>query len=85
MNPVNRLENARKELSLSHSDLWWRYFALGGMSSELEIEAILYQALVPTELDSDLLAVALNERFTELGGDHPLPYADDGNPTANET
>ncbi len=84
MNPVDRLERARKELSLSHSDLWWRYFALGGMSSELEIEAILYQALVPTELDSDLLAVALNERFTELGGDHPLPYSDDVDTTGNE-
>lgn len=77
MNTVDRLEKARKELVLSHSDLWWRYFALGGMSSELEIEAVLYQALAPTELDSDLLAVALNERFTELGRDHPLPYSDD--------
>ena len=59
------------------SDLWWRYFSIGGMSSELEVEAILYQALVPSEADHDLLSVALNERFSELGGDHPLPYADD--------
>ena len=85
MNTADQLEKARKELGLSHSDLWWRYFALGGMNSGLEIEAILYQALVPTELDSDLLAVALNERFTELGGDHPLPYSDDGDPTGIET
>ena len=80
---VDRLEKARQGLGLSLSDLWWRYFAIGGMSSELEIEAILYQALVPTELDSDLLAVALNERFTELGGDHPLPYSDDGDATGS--
>lgn len=78
---VDRLEKARRELGLTLSDLWWRYFAIGGMSSELEIEAILYQALVTTDLDSDLIAVALNERFTELGGDHPLPYSDDEDAT----
>jgi hypothetical protein len=78
---VDRLEKARRGLGLSISDLWWRYFAIGGMRNELEIEAILYQALVPTGLDSDLLAAALNERFTELGGDHPIPYSDDEDQT----
>jgi hypothetical protein len=71
------LEKARRGLSLSVSDLWWRYFAIGGMSTELEIEAILYQALIPTDTDHDMLAVALNERFSELGRDHPVPYSDD--------
>ena len=47
------------------------------MSTELEVEAFLYQALIPSEVDHDTLAVALNERFSELGGDHPLPYSDD--------
>ncbi len=74
---IDPLEQARRGLGLSVSDLWWRYFALGGMSTELEIEAVLYQALVPTTEDRDVLAVALNERFSELGGDHPLPYSDD--------
>ena len=74
---IDPLEQARRGLGLSVSDLWWRYFALGGMSTELEIEAILYQVLVPTTEDRDVLAVALNERFSELGGDHPLPYSDD--------
>jgi hypothetical protein len=68
---VDPLEKARRGLNLSVSDLWWRYFAIGGMSTELEVEAILYQALVPTQTDRDILAVALNERFSELGGDHP--------------
>ncbi len=74
---IDPLEQARRGLGLSVSDLWWRYFALGGMSTELEIEAVLYQALVPTTEDRDVLAVALNERFNEVGGDHPLPYSDD--------
>jgi hypothetical protein len=74
---LDPLEQARRGLELSVSDLWLRYFAIGGMSSELEVEAILYQALRPTDADRDTLAVALNERFRELGGDHPIPYSDD--------
>lgn len=75
--PVDALEQARRDTGLSVSDLWMRYFALGGMSSAMEVEAILYGALVGGVADRDLLAVALNERFAELGGDHPLPYSDD--------
>ena len=71
------LDSARHRLGLTVTELWWRYFAVGGMSSDLEIEAILYNALVPSVEDLDLLAVALNECFTELGGDHPIPYSDD--------
>lgn len=74
---VDPLEQARRELGMSVSDLWWRYFAIGGMRTELEVEAILYQALVAIEGDRDLLSVALNERFSELGGDHPMRYTDD--------
>lgn len=74
---LDPLETARRTLELSVTDLWWRYFAVGGMASELEIEAILFGALVPSDLERDLLAVALNERFGELGGGHPIPYSDD--------
>jgi hypothetical protein len=71
------LEEARREVGLSVDDLWMRYFALGGMSTALELEAILYQALIADPHDRDVLAVALNERFAEIGGDHPIPYSDD--------
>ena len=74
---IDPLEQARRELGMSVADLWWRYFALGGSGSELEMEAMLFQALVPADSDREVLAVALNERFSELGGDHPIPYADD--------
>lgn len=76
-NKIEPIERARRGLGLAISDLWWRYFAIGGMLTELEVEAVLYQALIPTEIDRDMLAVALNERFSELGGDHPLRYSDD--------
>jgi hypothetical protein len=74
---IDLLEKARWGLKMSVSDLWWRGLSIGGMGSELEVEAILYRALVPSETDRDFLAVALNERFRELGGDHPIPYSDD--------
>jgi len=35
--------------------------------------------LAPSAHDHDLIAHALNERFTELGGDHPVPYVEDEN------
>ena len=76
--PVDVLEHARRDLGLTVSELWLRYFALGGMSTALEIEALLYGALVADSHDRDIVAVALNERYAELGGDHPVAYADDG-------
>jgi hypothetical protein len=68
------LDLYRREAGLSLSELWLRYFELGGMSTALELEAYLYGALIPTAHDHDLVAHALNERFVELGGNHPVPY-----------
>ena len=74
---VEMLEEARRDVGLSLGELWFRYFELGGMSTALEVEAYLYGALIPTPHDGDVIAAALNERFAELGGDHPIPYSDD--------
>ncbi|MBA2496350.1 MAG: hypothetical protein H0V33_04515 [Acidimicrobiia bacterium] len=75
--PTDSLDRARRDASLSHADLWLRYFELGGMSTALELEGVLFGALEPTAHEHDVLAHALNERFSELGGDHPVPYAED--------
>jgi len=75
--PVDVLERARRDLGMSVPELWFRYFSLGGMSTELEIDAVLHRALVAGAHDRDRLAVALNERYAEQGGDHPVPYAGD--------
>jgi hypothetical protein len=69
-----RLDRARQLAKLSHGQLWLRYFELGGMSTALQLEAFLYDALRPTTFDHDMIAHALNERFTELGKNHPVPY-----------
>ena len=75
--PTNTLDEYRRDAMLSHGELWLRYFELGGMSTAFEIEAIVYGALEPSPHDRDLIAHALNERFVELGGNHPVPYAED--------
>jgi hypothetical protein len=74
---VDVLERARLDTGLTMTELWFRYFAVGGMSTALEVDAFLYGALVANAHNRDLLAVALNERYAELGLDHPLPYSDD--------
>ena len=75
---ADTLDVFRQEADLSRGELWLRYFELGGMSTAFQVEAFLYGALRPTPHDHDVLAHALNERFVELGGNHPVPYADDG-------
>jgi len=75
---VTALDLARQEIGLTVGDLWMRYFELGGMSTPLELEAFLLGALHPTAHDHDVIAHALNERFVELGGNHPVPYQEDG-------
>lgn len=70
----DRLNVARIDAGLSVGELWLRYFGLGGMSTHLELEAYLFGALAASDHDHDLIAHALNERFVELGGNHPVPY-----------
>jgi hypothetical protein len=44
------------------------------MSTGTEVEAILCGVLVASDDDHDVIALALNERFADLGMDHPVPY-----------
>jgi hypothetical protein len=74
---LEKLDEFRQGAGLSHGELWLRYFELGGMSTGFELETFLYGLVVPTAHDHDVIAHALNERFTELGGDHPVAYLED--------
>jgi len=76
--PSDVLDLSRQDAHLSHEELWLRYFELGGMSTAFEVEAFLFGALEPSSHDHDVIAHALNERFVEIGGNHPVPYARDG-------
>jgi len=75
--PLNdELDRARLDAGLTHGELWLRYFGLGGMSTALQVEAFCYGVLRPSAHDHDVVAHALNERFVELGGNHPVAYSD---------
>ena len=71
------LDNARRDAGLSQDDLWLRYFGLGGMTPSLELDAVVQGALVASDHDHDIVVHALNERFSELGRNHPVPYQGD--------
>jgi len=73
---VDVLDRYRRDAGLSYGELWLRYFELGGMATAFELEAVLYGALQPSDHDHNVIAHALNERFVELGGSHPVPYAE---------
>lgn len=75
--PTATLDAYRRDAGLTHSELWLRYFELGGMSTTFQLEACLHGALRPSTHEHDVIAHALNERFVELGGDHPVPYSED--------
>lgn len=70
------LERARRRAGLSLVQLWWSYVTLGGSGSPVEVEAYLGGALRPDAAQYNRLAQALNDHFTALGEDHPVPYAD---------
>ena len=74
--PADVLDRFRRDAGLSHGELWLRYFELGGMSNTMELEAFLYGVLQPSDHDREVIAQALNERFVELGGNHPVPYTE---------
>jgi hypothetical protein len=73
--PDDQLNRARIDAGLSLDELWLRYFELGGMNTPVELEAHLYGALTASGHNHDLIAHALNERFVELGRNHPVPYS----------
>jgi hypothetical protein len=68
------LDAYRQEAGLSHGELWLRYFEIGGMSTAFELEAFLLGVLAPTTHDHDVIVHAINERFSELGANHPVAY-----------
>jgi hypothetical protein len=68
------LDLYRQKSRLSHAELWLRYFELSGMYGGNELEAVLCGLLVPSTREHDIIALAINERFVELGGGHMVPY-----------
>lgn len=73
--PGGDLDRGRREVDLSMAELWWAYFALGGNATPTEVRAMVTGLRRPERLDHDILAQAINDRFLDLGLDHPVAYA----------
>jgi len=63
--------------SLSVSEIWAHYLALGGNHGIRELEEYLYRANAWSPQEHDVLAQALNDHFIELGQGHPASYSDE--------
>lgn len=72
--PARTLDVARQQAELTVDELWVRYFGNGGTATSTEFTAFLTDHAWPTDLQYDIAASALNEQFTEMGLDHPVPY-----------
>jgi len=71
------LERARVEARLTVSELWLRYFALGGNATAMVLDGWCQGALVAPPVEHNLVVQALHERCMELGIASALPYLDE--------
>jgi hypothetical protein len=81
-NPLPRIarfqlvELFRRHACLSIDDFWLRCFKLGGMSTPWELDAFLHEASLPTTREHNLMALALNEYFVEIGVSQSVTYVE---------
>jgi hypothetical protein len=59
---------------ISLADLWLRCFALGSTNTPQELAGFLRGELRPTRHEYNLVAVALNEYFADIGASQSVPY-----------
>ena len=71
------LEASRQQAGLTVAALWLASVANGWAGAQDDLAGVLRGARVPTPGEYDVIAQALNDRFADLGHDHPVPYAED--------
>lgn len=70
-----RFEEMLRNADLPMEELWLRYFSIGGIAGQFEVEAYIHGAIALPPLQRDILSHALNERLDELeseGGRAPF-------------
>jgi hypothetical protein len=70
----DRLEDARRRLGLTYTQLWIDYFALGGNLNAGQLANYLRGDRHVTDTDHNVVVHALNEHFQDRGENHPLTY-----------
>jgi hypothetical protein len=71
---LRHLDRARQMAALDVSFVWLRYVELGGNASFTRVQKALEGFGLVTVSDFNLLALAINESFAEMGLGHPLDY-----------
>lgn len=71
------LRTALSSSDISVSELWLRYFSIGGTAGEYEVEAYVHSLLSLPVIQRDLLAQAANELIDELPPPPRAPVMDD--------
>jgi hypothetical protein len=69
------LERACREAHLSTSDLWLRYFGLGGTAMPEDVRGYVRGTADADPAQYDVVVHAINERYMELDRPERLPYA----------
>jgi hypothetical protein len=69
------LSRAFHHAQLPVSQLWLRYFALGGDAQPLDVDAYMHGLTELPAPQRDMLAHAVNERLDELAGTHRATYS----------
>jgi hypothetical protein len=72
------VELYRQYAALSIEDFWVRCFGLGGINTPLELDACLHDAWLPTSYEHNIMALALNEYFVEIGVSRSIAYMPQG-------
>ncbi len=73
--PLISLADGRHFLRMSMLSVWIGYFSVGGNGSLSDVDNWITGVNAPSFREHDLLAQALNDRFTEAGLDHPVAYS----------
>jgi hypothetical protein len=75
---IQVVEQYRQYAVLSVEELWLRCFELGGMNTQLQLDAFLHGITRPTPHEHNLMALALNQYFMEFDLSQFAPYIEDG-------
>lgn len=67
----------RARAGLTSRELWIGYCGLGGTEGPATLDAYLVGDSVPTHVEYDVIAQALNDVFAAAGENHPVPYAEE--------
>jgi hypothetical protein len=74
--PGADLDVIRRQLALTHEELWVLYIGLGGRAGIDELTSYLAGTGHLNRLEHNTVVQALNEQYLDAGQDHPVDYLD---------